>query len=522
MLVVIPSAGIGSRLFQRTEKINKTMLLLGSKPVISRIIESYPANTKFLIGLGHKGEQIKEFLDLAYPNKNISYVNVKNYNGAGSSLSHTLKVLSKKINSEFIFHANDTVINFQNKINTKYDNLFISKKKLQIKNLYRSVKINNNFFLKKLLNKNYGKEYAYIGVSFIKDHKKFKKIISSSNKINGEFQYFEQLLNEKKILCQKVNYWFDIGDEKNYIKACKFFEKKTYLKKFDESIFFLNKKVIKFFNDKNKIIERFNRAKFLKNLVPNVYKKTNFFYVYNYINGNILSEKKINKIELLNLLSWCKKDLFKKIQLGNSEKLIFSKDCKRFYFDKTIKRINSFRQKTKISDRIYFINNKKVSKLGKLINKIHWAIISEGYPSKFHGDFHFENIIKLKKGYTLIDWREKFSKNYMYGDLYYDLAKLNHSFIVNHEKIDKNKFSILKNKNKIQIYIERRSDLKNSQKYFYRFLKQNKLNIYVVNVLTSLIFLNIATLHHKPYREFLYFLGLSCLNKSINNQDIIL
>ena len=145
MLVVIPSAGIGSRLFQRTEKINKTMLLLGSKPVISRIIDSYPANTKFLIGLGHKGEHIKEFLDLAYPNKNISYVNVKNYNGAGSSLSHSLKVLSKKINSEFIFHANDTVINFQNKINTKYDNLFISKKKLQIKNLYRSVKINNNF-----------------------------------------------------------------------------------------------------------------------------------------------------------------------------------------------------------------------------------------------------------------------------------------------------------------------------------------------------------------------------------------
>ena len=135
-------------------------------------------------------------------------------------MSHSLKVLSKKINSEFIFHANDTVINFQNKINTKYDNLFISKKKLQIKNLYRSVKINNNFFVKKLLNKNYGKEYAYIGVSFIKDYKKFKKIIRSSNKINGEFQYFEQFLNKKKILCQKVNYWFDIGDEKNYIKAC--------------------------------------------------------------------------------------------------------------------------------------------------------------------------------------------------------------------------------------------------------------------------------------------------------------
>ena len=79
MLVVIPSAGTGSRLFQRTEQINKTMLLLGEKPVISKIVESYPTDTEFLIGLGHKGDQIKEFLKLAYPQKKISFVNIKNY-----------------------------------------------------------------------------------------------------------------------------------------------------------------------------------------------------------------------------------------------------------------------------------------------------------------------------------------------------------------------------------------------------------------------------------------------------------
>ena len=130
MLVVIPSAGTGSRLFRRTDQINKTMLLLGTKPVISRIIEAYPENTRFLIGLGHKGKQIKEFLSLVYPKKKISYVNIKKYKGSGSSLTHTLKILSKKINSEFVFQANDTIINFPYKINTKYDNLFISRKKL--------------------------------------------------------------------------------------------------------------------------------------------------------------------------------------------------------------------------------------------------------------------------------------------------------------------------------------------------------------------------------------------------------
>ena len=77
-----------------------------------------------------------------------------------------------------------------------------------------------------------------------------------------------------------------------------------------------------------------------------------------------------------------------------------------------------------------------------MIKQVNWTEIFKGYPSKFHGDFHFENIIKVPKGYKLIDWREKFSNNYMYGDLYYDLAKLNHSFIVKYQKIDKKKFSI--------------------------------------------------------------------------------
>jgi hypothetical protein len=72
------------------------------------------------------------------------------------------------------------------------------------------------------------------------------------------------------------------------------------------------------------------------------------------------------------------------------------------------------------------------------------------------------------------------------------------------------------------IFIEKRLDLIITQKFFYKFLKKNNLNIYVVNILTSLIFLNISPLHHSPYREFLYFLGLDCLKKTIDNHEIIL
>ena len=187
-----------------------------------------------------------------------------------------------------------------------------------------------------------------------------------------------------------------------------------------------------------------------------------------------------------------------------------------------MKRIKDLRTKTSILDRPIFINKKKTFKFSQLIKQINWRKILKGHPSKFHGDFHFENIIKISKGYKLIDWREKFSNSKLYGDLYYDLAKLNHSFIVNHKKVDQKKFSLSIKGNKISISIERRADLVRSQKIFYKFLRENNYSIYVVNILTSLIFLNIAVLHHTPYREFLYYLGLDCLNKSIKNHQIIL
>ena len=70
MLVVIPTAGLGSRLDLQTKNFNKSMIQLGDTPVISKIIDSYPKYAKFIVITGYKGDHIKEFLTLAYPKKN--------------------------------------------------------------------------------------------------------------------------------------------------------------------------------------------------------------------------------------------------------------------------------------------------------------------------------------------------------------------------------------------------------------------------------------------------------------------
>ena len=51
------------------------------------------------------------------------------------------------------------------------------------------------------------------------------------------------------------------------------------------------------------------------------------------------------------------------------------------------------------------------------------------------------------------------------------------------------------------------------------FLRIKILSIYKVNILTALIFLNIAGLHHFPYSIFLYYLGKAHLNEALKTKN---
>ena len=97
MLVLIPSAGVGSRLDYHTQHFNKAMIQIGDVPVISHIIEAYPKNTEFIIMLGYKGDHIKQYLNLTYGNKRFIFKEVKNFNGLGSGLTLTLKKALKEL-----------------------------------------------------------------------------------------------------------------------------------------------------------------------------------------------------------------------------------------------------------------------------------------------------------------------------------------------------------------------------------------------------------------------------------------
>ena len=140
MIVFIPCAGKGERVKSYSFNFNKTLIPYNNKPVISHIIDSYPKNYKFIIGLGYRGNIIKNYLNLAYPNKKILFYKVSTFEGKKASLTRTIKEGLKYINEPFIFHANDMIVNYKVK---EYDNNFalIDNKNKDFW-LYRYFKIN--------------------------------------------------------------------------------------------------------------------------------------------------------------------------------------------------------------------------------------------------------------------------------------------------------------------------------------------------------------------------------------------
>ena len=214
--VFIPTAGVGSRLGDKTKFINKSLIEVGNKPAISFIINTFPDNTEFVVALGHKGNLVKEYLSLAYPKKKIFFKQINPYSGKNSGLGVTLLQCKKLLQKPFVFISCDTIISQKIKnINSNWIGYSHSKDLSQYRTL--SIKKNNvSSFYEKLHNTK--SKNAYIGLAGIKDYKIFWSELSKhkvKTKIQGELVGLKAIMKKKFIKAKKFN-WHDIGNLNSY------------------------------------------------------------------------------------------------------------------------------------------------------------------------------------------------------------------------------------------------------------------------------------------------------------------
>ena len=525
--VCITAAGIGTRI-SKISSINKALLPVGFESILTKIINKFPKKIEIIIAVGHQKEKVIEFLKISHGNRKIKIVEVDNFDKPGSGPGYSMLKCSKYLQCPFIFVACDTLV--KEKIPEPTKN-WIGISKVEDPESFLVVEKEKDyakrFFDKKSKNYLYWNGYknsdcnCFIGLAGIKNYRTFWQSLKKNKSLNdGELQVSNGLdgLRNKKIICKKFK-WFDTGNEFNYIKTLNYYNKDYILPKPDEYFYKEKNLIIKYFKDKNKAKGRYERGLYLKNLVPKLNnKKPNNFISYNYINGKLLSNIK-NISVFKKFLLFCNDNLWSE----NYKKFNYKPEinkldqaCKQFYKEKTYQRVSEYIDKYKVEDEPSIINNQKIPKTSELLKRIDWKEFCKPHPVMFHGDLQPENIIYTKKKkFYLIDWREDFGGLKVVGDLYYDLAKLHHALIVNGQIIRDNQFKVKVKNNRVNVSVKKRKHLSSYLNELESFVKQKNWSLKKLKIMSSLIYLNIAVLHHYPYSEFLYNFGKYNLFKAL-------
>jgi NDP-sugar pyrophosphorylase family protein len=366
--VLITTSGIGSRLGNITKFTNKSLVRVGDKPALSHIIEAHPADKEFVITVGHYADHIRQFLSLAYPDMNFTFVEVDNYDGPGSSLAYSLLQAEPFIDCPFIFHACDTILPEHEVADMEpTHNWMAGVCKDSGTEHYVSIDgqiENDNVSIINIRGKgDFDGDFNYIGLAGIHDYELFFKLLRERydlNPNNGQLSDVDAIRamrgEQVSFMLIELDDWYDIGNvaslqlTRDRIGSCKL----NVLDKDNESIFIVGsdeKSIVKFFNNSTISKNRAMRAKSMGGLVPEITGNTDNFYKYDFVDGEVFAEC-ISEQLFSDFLSWSRSSLWEEAKTDCD----FSKICYDFYFTKTADRVNKFVAESGIKDVECIIN----------------------------------------------------------------------------------------------------------------------------------------------------------------------
>lgn len=518
--VCILAAGSGTGMGHLTTHLNKSVLPINFKAVISHIIEKFSPDVEIVVATGYKKDTVVDYLTIAHPDRTITFVEVDKFIGPGTGPGYSLLQCRPHLDCPFIFYTADTIV--LEDIPEPDRNWFGIA---PVKNTepYCTVKIKNNLIYQlddKTKNNN---KFAFIGLAGVKDHQEFfESLEKNSENPTGELQVsngFKKLLEHN--LAPIGFTWFDTGTLENYQRTQKNFSKAH---KFDfskghgdEFIFFVNNKVIKFFANEKIATDRYERGtKYLSEITPKIIDHKKNFYAYEKIDGLVLYEV-LNQKLVADFLDWANTSLWKMKTLSAAEEVVFEKACQNFYHKKTNERIAAFYEKTHIKDQRVTINGTVTPPLQTLLDNLDWNSLTKGVPSNFHGDLQFDNILLTdSRDFVLLDWRQDFAGLTEFGDLYYDLAKLYGGTLISYQLIKEGMFTFDMSENDVYYSYFIKNELVEARSVLEAYIHARNLDLDKVKTITALIFINMSPLHESSFDQLLYFMGRSMLYKLTN------
>jgi NDP-sugar pyrophosphorylase family protein len=530
--VCILAAGKGIRMGVLTENINKALLPINDKAVISHMIDKFDHDTGIVVAVGYQADKVVEYIRHAHPEHNVEFVYVENYDGKGSGPGLSLLACKDKLKTPFVIATSDTLTgaiipdptseNWMGVDAVPYADAenycTVSHDRHGICELHDKEKVTTPW------------ANAFIGVAGIKDWEVFWEGLENNQSLrNGELQLtngFRHLISKNLRIIRKKMNWKDTGTLKKYKSAKLVYEEDEFedsydFSKINEFTYFCNGRVIKYFEDTSAIHNRCERAKKLVGLAPPVDLQTNSFMSYKRIFGETVYTC-MNAGIVTDFLSWAKQHLWHRTTIGHENSEEFSIAATKFYKTKTQKRVHSFFVKYPEFSEKNIVNGVKVRNLRSMLADVPWDSLTTGVGTNFHGDLQFDNVLKTqestgnKESFQLIDWRGDFGGETHFGDVYYDLGKLYGGLTIPYHLIKQNRFTFNEGTDSISFDFDTLHSMGEGRKIFQKFCEDNYYDWKKIELIRALIFLNMAPLHTAPFDDMLFYLGKYYLNEALN------
>jgi glucose-1-phosphate thymidylyltransferase len=221
MKVVIPVAGVGSRLRPHTYTQPKPLMPVAGKPIICFIIDKMveAGMTDFVFIIGYLGDKIRDYIEKRYPTLNTEFVYQEHREGSGHAIWSAREAIEDE--DEIVIAFGDTIFDMDMKIMIDCPNSCLGVKKVNDPRDFGVAEIDSEGFVHLVIEKPRipKSNLAIVGLYKVKEVPALitaiKFLIDNDERTVGEIQLTDALqkMIDQKIVMQTIPVinWFDCG-----------------------------------------------------------------------------------------------------------------------------------------------------------------------------------------------------------------------------------------------------------------------------------------------------------------------
>ena len=525
LTVLILAAGYGRRMGQFSRMVPKALIPYNNKPLISHIMEKFDISTRFVIACGHMGQHVKDYVSVVHQDKDIVFVDIDNYAEGDTGPATTIQMCEKYLHGGFMWLACDTLFDFNYKDKLDHNWIGVHPVDSAIAQDYHWVERDGEQLIR-IIDKQPSTHAvdAFVGLMYAKDDEYLNNLKDRKAKQTPEG--FAGL----DLKVHSIKEWKDFGTYEKWEEHSAHLTDVSFPKP-NELFYNDNKKIIKFWTEPKHADLRVQRALCNPDAMPHNVEQSGNFLIHDFAKGDIVYNQ--YTLPLFDkMLDWCEKLLWKPAPDSITQEDKY-KTCYKFYHDKTMERVDMIRAKYSDWSEPCVVNGKEVLSIDQYLEKIDWEWLCTETSWKFvHGDLHFDNTIykyypyngspdpmsimnrtwwdeiegKGRHEFTAIDWRTDFGGE-LYGDQYYDLAKMLGGLHQSYKDIKSNLYKYNEKDDYATIECPSIENVKEYELRLQQWVNANGLDWKKVKLLVPIIYLNMSPLHEAPFDKFLVALA---------------